>query len=93
MSDNLIGALYEDLHGPPVIISHPIQKPLKQRTACKQKHHAVPCEACQHNTEVNLLLKLCSDLAGSLAVVELFGQEFDPLQHGGLEATEQEGHT
>ncbi len=24
LSDNLIGALYEDLHGPPVVISHPI---------------------------------------------------------------------
>lgn len=39
------------------------------------------------------MFKLRSNLAGSLAVVELFGQEFNPLQHGGLDATEQEGHT
>lgn len=25
------------------------------------------------------------DLAGRLAVVELFGEQLDPLQHGGLE--------
>ena len=31
LSDDLIWALYEDLHRPPVVISHPIQKPLKQK--------------------------------------------------------------
>jgi len=43
------------------------------------------------STEVKSELKLGSNLAGRLAVVELFGQEFDPLQHGGLET--QQTHT
>lgn len=30
LSDDLIGALDEDLHGPPVVVGHPIQKPLKE---------------------------------------------------------------
>lgn len=38
LSDDLIGALDEDLHRPPVVIGHPIQKPLKRR-------EAVTCEA------------------------------------------------
>lgn len=44
-----------------------------------------------YSTVVKQQLKLGSNLAGGLAVVELFGQEFDPLQHGGLET--QQTHT
>lgn len=29
LSDDLIGTLDEDLHGPPVVVSHPVQKPLR----------------------------------------------------------------
>ena len=35
---------------------------------------------------------LSSNLAGSLAVVKLLGQKFNPLQHGGLEGADQEGY-
>ena len=31
LSDDLIGTLDEDLHGPPVVISHAVQKPLEER--------------------------------------------------------------
>lgn len=30
LSDNLIGTLNKDLHWPPVVISHLVQKPLKK---------------------------------------------------------------
>ena len=32
LSDDLVGTLDEDLHGPPVVISHAVQKPLEHRT-------------------------------------------------------------
>lgn len=36
LSDDLIGTLDQDLHRPPVVVGHPIQKPLKQRNTGRQ---------------------------------------------------------
>lgn len=81
LSDNLIGALDEDLHGPPVVVGHPIQKPLKET---QQRDVEFGTQAGNRRRKQTAVQRRSSDLAGRLAVVELFGEQLDPLQHGGL---------
>lgn len=81
LSDNLIGALDEDLHGPPVVVGHPIQKPLKET---QQRDVEFGMQAGNRRRKQSVVQRRSSDLAGRLAVVELFGEQLDPLQHGGL---------
>lgn len=91
LSDDLIGTLDEDLHGPPVVVSHPVQEPLRVGEGVKVEREGGWVSGADGRGKKTKTgeAEQSGDLAGRLAVVELFGEQLDPLQHGGLEEEAQ----